>query len=144
MVNDVSGLADPALARLCAARGAALVITHTRVKPKLKDYADMPDVVRDVIAFLAERSTLARELGVGEDQLLLDPGLDLGKRVGESTEILRRLPTLEALGRPLLLAISRKDFVGRDHRAQAGRARCRHAWGDRAGAGPPGRGAPRA
>ncbi len=112
MVNDVSGLADPQLARLCAERGAALVITHTRVKPKFKDYADMPDVVRDVIAFLAERSTLARELGVGEDQLLLDPGLDLGKQVEESTEILRRLPALEALGRPLLLAISRKDFVG--------------------------------
>ena len=49
---------------------------------------------------------------MAEGQLVLDPGLDLGKQVGESAEILARLPELEPLGRPLLLAISRKDFIG--------------------------------
>ena len=112
MVNDVSGLAEPQLARLCAEYGAALVITHTRVEPKVKEYADPPDVMRDVRIFLEGRMALAREHGLGVDQLLLDPGLDLGKRVGESVEILTRLGELEPLDRPLLLAISRKDFVG--------------------------------
>jgi dihydropteroate synthase len=112
MVNDVSGLAEPQLARLCAEYGAALVITHTRVEPKVKEYADLPDVMRDVRIFLEGRIALAREHGVGEDQLLLDPGLDLGKQVGESVEILTRLGELESLDRPLLLAISRKDFIG--------------------------------
>jgi len=110
MVNDVSGLSDPTLAELCAEHGAALVITHTRVKPKLKDYGDFDDVVADVVAFLGQRLETARELGVHD--VVLDPGLDLGKQVGESIEILNRLSELERLGMPLLLAISRKDFVG--------------------------------
>lgn len=112
MVNDVSGLTEPALARLCAETGAALVITHTRVAPKTKGFPAYGDVVSDVVSLLSERSTRAAELGVGQDQLLLDPGLDLGKGVGESVEILSRLSELERLGRPLLVAISRKDFVG--------------------------------
>ena len=112
MVNDVSGLAEPALARLCAETGAALVITHTRVAPKTKGFPAYGDVVSDVVSLLSERSARAAKLGVGKDQLLLDPGLDLGKGVGQSVEILSRLFELERLGRPLLVAISRKDFVG--------------------------------
>jgi dihydropteroate synthase len=112
MVNDVSGLAEPELARLCAEYGAGLVITHTRVKPKVKDYAGSPDVMSDVTSFLESRMALALENGVDDDQLVLDPGLDLGKQVGESVEILSRLSELEPLGRPLFLAISRKDFIG--------------------------------
>jgi dihydropteroate synthase len=112
MVNDVSGLSDPALAELCARSGAALVITHTRVAPKTKGFPGYEDVVSDVIGLLGERAASAREAGVSDEQLLLDPGFDLGKRTSESVEILRRLSELEALGRPLLLAISRKDFVG--------------------------------
>jgi dihydropteroate synthase len=112
MINDVSGLAQPALAALCAQTGAALVITHTRVPPKTKGFPAYEDVVADVLALLGDRSGQAREAGVADDQLLLDPGFDLGKQTGESVEILRRLPELESLGRPLLMAISRKDFVG--------------------------------
>ena len=112
MVNDVSGLADPVLAELCAAAGAALVITHTRVPPKTKGFPGYDDVVADVLAFLRERSDLARERGVEEEQLLLDPGIDLAKTPAQSVELLRRLGELEQLGRPLLLAVSRKDFVG--------------------------------
>lgn len=110
MVNDVSGLSDPRLAELCAEHGAALVITHTRVEPKVKDYGDHGDVVEDVIAFLSKRAEVA--VGAGVEEVVLDPGLDLGKTTSESVEVLARLGELEVLGRPLLLAISRKDFVG--------------------------------
>lgn len=112
MVNDVSGLADPALAELCARHGAALVITHTRARPKTKAFPAYADVVEDVAALLAERCELAVGAGAPREALLLDPGLDLAKRPDESIELLRRLPELERLGRPLLLAVSRKDFVG--------------------------------
>lgn len=112
MVNDVSALAEPRLADLCAAHGAALVITHTRVPPKVKGFPEYADVVADVIALLRERSAEARQAGLVDEQILLDPGIDLGKGVEESIELLRRLPELEVLGRPVLLAISRKDFVG--------------------------------
>ncbi len=112
LINDVSGLSEPAIADACVAAGAGLVITHTRLAPKTKGFPDYADVVADVIELLGERAAVARACGVGDDQLLLDPGFDLAKTPAESVELLRRLPELERLGRPLLLAISRKDFVG--------------------------------
>ncbi len=113
MVNDVSGLAEPALADLCAEAGAALVVAHTRAAPKEKRFPDYDgDVVADVGRLLTERAAAARGRGVGDDQLLLDPGIDLAKTPAESVEVLRRLGELDGLRRPLLLAISRKDFLG--------------------------------
>ncbi len=115
IVNDVSGLRDPELADVCARTGAALVLMHTRAAPKqrLQDpglYGD--DVTADVLAFLRERISLARARGVREEQLILDPGPDFAKTPAQTIEVLGRLEELHALGRPLLLAVSRKDFVG--------------------------------
>ena len=76
MINDVSGLADPELATACAETGAALVITHTRT-PKTKAFPVYDDVVEEVAAFLGERVELARAKGIGEERLVLDPGIDL-------------------------------------------------------------------
>jgi dihydropteroate synthase len=112
MINDASGLSDPGIADACAASGAALVVTHTRSEPKRRVFPDYADVMADVASLLRERAAAARGRGVGEDQLVFDPGLDLAKSPAESVEVLRRLPELAALGRPLLAAISRKDFVG--------------------------------
>jgi dihydropteroate synthase len=114
IVNDVSGLRDPALASVCAESGAALVIMHTRVAPKgtLLDPGRYEDVVADVTGFLRERMDLARAAGVGEEQILLDPGPDFAKTPAQTVAVLRRLDAVLALGRPVLLAVSRKDFVG--------------------------------
>jgi dihydropteroate synthase len=112
MVNDVSGLSDPRVAELCAEAGAALVVTHTRLPPKRKGYPIEGDVVQDVRSFLEERAGEARRLGVSEEQLVFDPGIDLAKTPAQSVEVLRRLPELNSLGRPLLVAVSRKDVVG--------------------------------
>jgi dihydropteroate synthase len=114
IVNDVSGLRDPELADVCAETGAALVLMHTRAAPKqrLQDPARYDDVVADVLGFLAERMELARARGVRDDQILLDPGPDFAKTPAQTIAVLRRLEELHALGRPLLLAVSRKDFVG--------------------------------
>jgi dihydropteroate synthase len=112
MINDVSGLTDPALADACAESGAALVITHTLAPPKTKAFPDYDDVVEEVAAFLDERVELARAHGVADDHIVLDPGIDLAKRPAESVDLLRSLPRLAERGLPLLLAVSRKDFVG--------------------------------
>ena len=112
MINDVSGLTDESIAVACAATGAALVITHTRAAPKTKAFPRYDDVVRDVRGFLEERMRAAVELGMAPEQIVLDPGIDIAKAPAESVELLRRLPELATLGRPLLLAVSRKDFVG--------------------------------
>ena len=114
IVNDVSGLRDPALADVCAETGAALVLMHTRAAPKQKLLDPSYDgrMAADVVAFLQERMALARERGVDEEQLILDPGPDFGKTPAQTVEVLRQLDDVHALGRPLLLALSRKDFIG--------------------------------
>jgi dihydropteroate synthase len=112
MINDVSGLSDEAVADACAAAGAALVITHTRAAPKTKAFPHYDDVVADVRMFLEERTAVALAAGVPEDAIVLDPGLDIAKTPAESIELLRRMPEIAALGRPVLAAVSRKDFVG--------------------------------
>jgi dihydropteroate synthase len=114
LVNDVSGLRDPALADLCAETGAGLVLMHTRVAPKetLLDPRAYDDVVADVVGFLRERIELAVAHGVDPEQLVLDPGPDFAKTPAQTVAVLRRLDTIHALGRPVLLAASRKDFVG--------------------------------
>ena len=114
LVNDVSGLRDPALADICAATGAGLVIMHTRVAPKgtQLDPGHYDDVTADVTGFLHERMAVAIGRGVDPEQLLLDPGPDFAKTPAQTVAVLRRLDDLHALGRPLLLAISNKDFVG--------------------------------
>jgi len=113
MLNDVSGLADPALADLAARSGAALVLMHTRAAPKREAFPDYGgDVVGDVEAFLRERVALARAHGVADEQLVLDPGPDFAKSPAETVAVLRALDRLHAIGRPLLLAVSRKYFLG--------------------------------
>ena len=114
IVNDVSGLRDPALAEVCARGGAALVVMHTRVDPKgtLLDPATYDDVVADVVAFLRSRIEVAVDAGMDREALILDPGPDFAKTPAQTVAVLRRLDALRALGRPLLLAVSRKDFVG--------------------------------
>jgi dihydropteroate synthase len=112
MINDVSGLSDEGVAQACAASGAALVITHTRVPPKTKAFPPYDELVEEVDAFLGERGERAGSLGVGRDRIVLDPGIDLAKTPAQSIELLRSLPRFAARGLPLLLAVSRKDFVG--------------------------------
>ena len=112
MINDVSGLSDESVAVACADTGAGLVVTHTRSAPKTKAFPEYDDVVLDARGFLDERMRAAEALGVAPEQMVLDPGIDLAKTPAQSVQLLRRLPELASLGRPLLLAVSRKDFVG--------------------------------
>jgi dihydropteroate synthase len=114
IVNDVSGLRDPELADVCAETGAGLVLTHTRAAPKEKLLDAELDgrIADDVEVFLEQRIELAVSRGVGFEQLILDPGPDLGKTPAQTVHTLRALERLHRLDRPLLLAVSRKDFVG--------------------------------
>ncbi len=114
IVNDVSGLRDPGLADVCAQTGAGLVLMHTLAAPKEKYFDAGLDgrVMEDVLAFLRERIELATARGVAFEQLMLDPGPDFAKTPAQTIEMLRRLGELHALERPVLLAVSRKDFIG--------------------------------
>jgi dihydropteroate synthase len=114
IVNDVSGLRDPDLADVCAQTGAALVVMHTVAAPKqrLQDPELYGNVTAEVVSFLGERIRVATGRGMASEQLIVDPGPDFSKTPFQTIELLRDLAPLHSLGRPLLLAISRKDFIG--------------------------------
>jgi dihydropteroate synthase len=114
IVNDVSGLREPALADVCAGTGAALVIMHTRAAPRerLQDPELYGDVTGEVMDFLCQRVALARSRGVEAEQLIVDPGPDFAKTPAQTIRLLSEIDRLHALERPLLMAISRKDFIG--------------------------------
>jgi dihydropteroate synthase len=112
LINDVSGLRDPELADACAAAGGSLVVMHTRAEPKVKAFPDYDDVVEDVVGFVRERIAAAVACGVEEERIVVDPGPDFAKTPAQTVAVLRALDRLGALGRPVLLAISRKDFIG--------------------------------
>jgi dihydropteroate synthase len=114
LINDTWAGADPDLVRLAAATGAGLVCSHTgglgpRTDPHRVAYAD---VVAEVIAAVTAAATAAAEQGVRRDGILVDPTHDFGKNTYHSLELTRRLDELVATGWPVLVALSRKDFIG--------------------------------
>jgi len=113
MINDVGGLSDDGLARVCARTGASLVVMHhggqIRGRPRHPVY---DDVVVDVIEEFERCAEIATIAGVHDDQLIVDPGLDFGKTTYHSLDIMKRLDELTALDWPVLVAPSRKDVIG--------------------------------
>ncbi|WUJ07749.1 dihydropteroate synthase [Actinoplanes sp. NBC_00393] len=113
VVNDTSGLRDPAMADAVAGTGAQLVICHSLAAPRtLYPKPQYGDVTAEVGAFLREKVALALSRGVRPDQIIIDPGHDLNKNTYHSLEITRRLDEIAAIGYPMLAALSNKDFIG--------------------------------
>lgn len=112
IVNDVSGLADDDLAKAAAEGDAALVLMHTRARPKQKLFPHYDDVVADVLNFLSDAIARAAAQGVPLERMILDPGPDFAKTPAQTVEVLMEMDRLAELGHPLLMAISRKDFIG--------------------------------
>ncbi len=112
LINDVGGLVDERLAGVVGAAGVGLVLMHTRAAPKQAHFPGYEDATADILAFLEQRIQLALSRGVAREQIVIDPGLDYAKTPQESIEVLRRLGELRQLDRPILLAVSRKYFIG--------------------------------
>jgi dihydropteroate synthase len=107
LINDVSGLAaDPAMAPLVARRRVPIVVMH-------RQRAGPGDIVADVLAGLRAGCARAEQAGIPREHVIVDPGFGFGKTAAESLEVLRRLPELRALGRPLLVGTSRKSMIGK-------------------------------
>lgn len=115
IVNDIDGMRDPRMAEVCAADGAGVVLMHTETAPKVSlwDEELYPQGVADRLsAFFEERIAALAAAGIGREQLALDPGPDFAKTPRQSVDALLALDRLARFGRPLMLAVSRKDFVG--------------------------------
>jgi dihydropteroate synthase len=114
IVNDVSGLRNPRMKEVVAEHDAAVIIMHMRgdprtmqVKPRYKD------VVADIMTYLDARVCEGEEAGIDPRKIMIDPGIGFGKTVDHNVEIIRRLREFEALGKPIVIGVSRKSFIGK-------------------------------
>lgn len=113
VINDTSGLRDPAIADAVAGTDAQLVITHSLAPPRTPwPHPEYADVTAEVTAFLRARVAVALDHGVRPDQIVIDPGHDLNKNTFHTLELTRRLDEVAAIGYPMLAAVSNKDFIG--------------------------------
>jgi dihydropteroate synthase len=115
IINDISGFnLDPQMAALTAASGAGVVLMHTRGTPQtMQGDAEYTDLVGEIIDSLRDSVDQARQAGVTQDRIAIDPGIGFAKNAGQNLEILRRLDEFMGLGLPLLVGSSRKSFIGR-------------------------------
>lgn len=127
IVNDISGSGSDEMLSVCARHGAGMVVMHTEVPPKSQKWDEelYPDgVTARQIEFFGDRLAALADAGITPEQVILDPGPDFGKTPRQTVESLIGLPKLiERFDRPVMLAVSRKDFVGAmTHRRPSERA----------------------
>ena len=113
LVNDVSGFAEPAMIAVVRDTHVPVVVMHMRGTPRtMQQDTSYVDLLSSVVGFLRKRVEKALAAGVADDKILVDPGLGFGKSAAGNLQILRELPTLRSVGRPILIGASRKSFIG--------------------------------
>jgi dihydropteroate synthase len=115
LVNDVTALrGDPELACVVAESGSYLCLMHMQGEPRtMQVHPTYDDVAGEIAAFLEERLRFAVDEGIPEERVCLDPGFGFGKTMEQNFELLARLEEIVALGRPVLVGLSRKRSLGR-------------------------------
>ena len=115
LVNDVTALrGDPDMARVVADTDAFVCLMHMQGEPRtMQEAPKYDDVVSDVLAFLEERLAFAVDRGIREERICIDPGIGFGKTPDQNLVLLQRLDELRALGRPVLVGVSRKSTLGK-------------------------------
>lgn len=113
ILNDIGALPDDRNARLCAPYGTALLIMHSRGRPKEKHTGvQYPDIMAELDGFFAEKIAMATAAGAAPESLILDPGIDFAKQQADNLRIYGELERLHRFGRPILLPVSRKTVIG--------------------------------
>ncbi|ACM21765.1 dihydropteroate synthase [Geotalea daltonii FRC-32] len=115
IINDISGLTfDSRMAEVVASAGAGLIVMHTRGTPQeMQLNTTYGDIIAEVSAALRSSLKLAEDAGIPAGRIIIDPGVGFGKDMEGNLEIIRRLSEFSELGRPVLLAASRKTFIGK-------------------------------
>lgn len=113
IVNDISGLRDPAMIEVCAKSDCGIVVMHMKGVPKTMQAAPQyEDVVADIQSFFAERLETLVQAGIEPERLCWDPGIGFGKRLEDNLELLRATNELGIGSRPVMIGLSRKSFLG--------------------------------
>ena len=106
MINDIWGAkADPEIARIAAVYNVPIILMHNRNKPYINYWEDF-------MADLEESIAIAKQAGVPDEHIIVDPGIGFAKNLEQSIETMQRLNELSAIGYPVLLATSRKRLIG--------------------------------
>lgn len=115
IINDISSLAfDAGMARVAAESGAPLILMHMLGTPRtMQVNPRYESVISEIIAFMEERIRFAVKNGVAREQIIIDPGIGFGKTVTHNLRIIRNLDSFACIDRPILLAASRKGFIGK-------------------------------
>src|SRR5256886_9638313 len=114
IVNDVSGMRDPSMARLVAKSHVGVVAMHMLGNPKtMQEHPAYADVVGEVRSFLTERIRVLTGAGVASEAIAVDPGVGFGKTLDHNLSLLRHLDQIVALGHPVVIGVSRKSFIER-------------------------------
>jgi dihydropteroate synthase len=115
MINDVSGLTfDPAMGAMAARSRVPIVIMHIKGMPKeMQVSPQYDDVIREIKEFFVDRIEFAKQSGIAEQNVILDPGIGFGKRLQDNLMIIKELRRFKELGRPILMGTSMKAFIGK-------------------------------
>jgi dihydropteroate synthase len=113
LVNDISALSDPGMIAVLRDTRTPVVVTHMRGTPRtMQQDTAYVDLLSSVVGFLRKCVERAASAGIADDKILIDPGLGFGKSAAGNLRILRELPTLRSVGRPIVIGASRKSFIG--------------------------------
>ena len=113
IVNDVSGLRDEHMRTVIAEHEASVIIMHMLGDPRtMQEAPRYDDVVKEVAEYLSNKVAYAEDGGIARERIMIDPGIGFGKTVEHNIEIVSRLEELKAIGRPVVMGVSRKSFIG--------------------------------
>ena len=113
LVNDISGLRNPAMAKICSRYQAGIVIMHMKGNPRtMQKNPVYADLMAEIIEYLSRAVEIALAAGLKREKIIIDPGLGFGKTLEHNLQIIKDLRELKVLGAPILVGASRKRFIG--------------------------------
>ena len=115
MVNDISGLRyDPEMKKVIAKYDVPVVLMHIKGTPKnMQENPHYDNLIEEIKTYLIESIKIAKEAGIDGDKIIIDPGIGFGKTPEDNLRILKNLNEFTELGRPLMVGVSRKSFIGK-------------------------------
>lgn len=114
IINDVSGFRSDEMVEVCAGSACGMVSMHMKGRPRtMQNDPTYGDVVTEIRDSFKEGLERLKDAGIQEERILFDPGIGFGKTVEHNLELLRRLEELKINGRPVLMGLSRKSFIGK-------------------------------